>query len=99
MRLTDNPGDEWRVDDKCSASETSDCDSRRSLDSKVEDERDARSYVMPRSISRSLAVLDDVNRVLTRWARKRYKRFHRSVFKARQWLREISERDPNLFYI
>ena len=45
------------------------------------------------------AILDDVNRVLTRWARKRYKRFNRSAFKARQWLREISERDPNLFYM
>jgi group II intron reverse transcriptase/maturase len=44
-------------------------------------------------------ILDDVNRALTRWARKRYKRFNRSLFKARQWLRAISERDPNLFYM
>jgi group II intron reverse transcriptase/maturase len=44
-------------------------------------------------------ILDDVNRALTRWARKRYKRFNRSLFKARQWLRAISEKDPNLFYM
>ena len=44
-------------------------------------------------------LLDDVNRLLTRWARKRYKRFKRSLFQARQWLRRISERDPNLFYM
>ena len=42
---------------------------------------------------------DDVNRLLTRWARKRYKRFKRSLLQARKWLKRISERNPNLFYI
>ena len=44
-------------------------------------------------------LLDDVNRLLVRWVRKRYKRFKHSLFQARKWLRRISERDPNLFYM
>ena len=44
-------------------------------------------------------LLDDVNRLLVRWVRKRYKRLKHSLFQARKWLRRISERDPNLFYM
>lgn len=44
-------------------------------------------------------ILDDINRHLTSWAKKKYKRFNRSKRRARTWLREISMRDPNLFYM
>ena len=44
-------------------------------------------------------VLDDVNRLLARWARKKYKRLKRSRHKAQMWLRAISKREPKLFYM
>ena len=44
-------------------------------------------------------ILDDINRLLVRWAKKKYKRFTRSRLKAQKWLRRISDRDPNLFYM
>ena len=42
-------------------------------------------------------ILDDVNRLLMRWAKKRYKKLKRRRYKAQMWLRRISKRDPNLF--
>ena len=42
-------------------------------------------------------ILDDVNRLLMRWAKKRYKRLKGRRHKAEMWLRRISKRDPELF--
>ena len=42
-------------------------------------------------------ILDDINRLLMRWAKKRYKKLKRRRYKAQMWLRRISKRDPNLF--
>jgi len=42
-------------------------------------------------------ILDDVNRLLMRWAKKRYKRLKGRRYKAQMWLRRISKRDPDLF--
>jgi group II intron reverse transcriptase/maturase len=42
-------------------------------------------------------VMQYLNDRLVAWARKRYKRFHRSLWKARQWLREVYHDYPNMF--
>jgi RNA-directed DNA polymerase len=42
-------------------------------------------------------VMRYLNGRLVEWAVKRYKRFHRSTWQARQWLREVCRDYPNLF--
>jgi RNA-directed DNA polymerase len=42
-------------------------------------------------------VLQHMNRLLVKWATRKYKRLRRRKVKAIQWLAVISERDPNLF--
>lgn len=42
-------------------------------------------------------VMHYLNDRLVNWARKRYKRFKRSLWRARQWLREIYQDYPNMF--
>lgn len=47
--------------------------------------------------SACLRVLNHLNKVLVQWARRKYKRFHRSRRASEDWLRRIADRDPQLF--
>ena len=38
-----------------------------------------------------------LNRVLARWATRKYKKLHHHFRRAEQWLLRISKRDPRLF--
>lgn len=49
--------------------------------------------------SRAVAVLGKVNDLLVRWARRKYRRFHRSYRKTWQWLSRIAQRDPGLIFV
>ena len=42
-------------------------------------------------------ILQHLNRVLVRWAAKKFKRFHRRKRKASRWLVSVARRDPKLF--
>ena len=42
-------------------------------------------------------VLNHVNALLVIWAKRKFKSFNRSRWKARKWLKAIAKRDPNLF--
>ncbi len=42
-------------------------------------------------------ILQHLNRVLVRWAAKKFKRFHRRKRKASRWLATVARRDPKLF--
>ena len=41
--------------------------------------------------------LDCINRILVKWAMCKYKRFRGRECKAREWMREIAKREPNMF--
>lgn len=49
--------------------------------------------------SECLRVLRHLDRVLVQWARRKYKRFHRSKRAAAAWLGRIARRDPHLFVL
>lgn len=49
----------------------------------------------PSSLKRVLAHL---NRILVKWAARKYKRFRGSKHKAKKWLHGVSERQPSLLY-
>ena len=42
-------------------------------------------------------ILNHVNALLVIWAKRKFKSFNRSRWKARKWLKAIAKRDPNLF--
>jgi len=41
--------------------------------------------------------LDCINRILVKWAMCKYKRFRGREHRAREWMREIAKREPNMF--
>jgi RNA-directed DNA polymerase len=42
-------------------------------------------------------IFEQLNRILTKWAMRKYKRFRHSKAKARKWLGRIAIRQPHLF--
>jgi hypothetical protein len=49
--------------------------------------------------SECLRVLRHLNHALVRWARRKYKRFHRSRRAAEHWLSGVAHRTPQLFVL